>query len=254
MAGAGQGQDCFSSSPCSHPDPREPPRWRLSAHSRHVAAGCQDIRRGRSENNRPLMFSFQKEGVAIAGNFCDQQSWLIVSSSVSQALAPSHGAAWPPCAASLSGAQGHPRSWGSPACLVGPQRWVCKWKQSREFWGLDAPLVSAMAPAAPSPSGHPLCGAARGRRACAASRSVLALCRLCCLAGEMLRRGGEHRAGARHQPAPACASLPRQPADRVAALETAGAEGTFQFPLGVCTRFKHMPVAVCWSCLWFWGR
>lgn len=55
------------------------------------------------------------------GKFCDQQSWLIVSSSVSQALAPSQGTAWPPCAASLAGAWGHPCSQGSPACLMGPQ-------------------------------------------------------------------------------------------------------------------------------------
>lgn len=119
MAGAGQGQDCFSSSPCSHPDPREPPRWRLSAHSRHVAAGCQDIRRGRSENNRPLMFSFQKEGVAIAGNFCDQQSWLIVSSSVSQALAPSHGAAWPPLCHQPVWSSGAPPLLGLPSLSRG---------------------------------------------------------------------------------------------------------------------------------------
>lgn len=122
----------------------------------------------------------------MVGNFCDRRSWLIVSSSVSQALAPSHGAAWPPCATSLAGAGGRPSSQGSLPCLVGPQRWVCGWKQSPEFWGLGTPLVSAMVPTAPSPAGHPLCRASGCGRTCASSCSVLAPRRLCCLDGEML--------------------------------------------------------------------
>lgn len=57
------------------------PHGAPSAQRLSCGSGCQDIQRGRSENNRPLMFSFQKQVVASMGNFCDQQSWLIVSSS-----------------------------------------------------------------------------------------------------------------------------------------------------------------------------
>lgn len=89
-------------------DRAAPPRWCPCAHSSHVAAGCRDVGRGRSENNHPLMFSLQQEGVATVGNSCDQQSWLTVSSSVSQDSSPAVAQPGPLCC--------QPGSWGSPAC------------------------------------------------------------------------------------------------------------------------------------------
>lgn len=130
-----------------------------------LSHGCQDTRTGRSENNGLLISSFQKEEVAIVGNFCDQWSWLTVSSLVSQALA------------SLCCQPG----WGLGALqLLG---------LPGLFWGATAFAATSSCGSARGtacPAAHPLCGAPGGCGACATSCSVLlAPGGLCCLAGGM---------------------------------------------------------------------
>ena len=244
----GQGRAAPPVAPVATLTPGQSLRCRPSAHSRHVAAGCQDSRRGRSENNRPLMFSFQEEGVAIVGNFCDRQSWLIVRSPVSQALAPSRGPAWPPCAASLAGAQA-PLLPGLPSlrgrATVSPDTSSCgsASRSSPESFRVLKPLLAlATAPAAPCPAGHPLCGAHGGCGACATSR--LALAALAGCSGAAAR--AERCAAAGWLPAPACASA--------CGWGLAGLGWRPPEPTRLLCPAQRTPVALCWSCLWFPGR
>lgn len=44
-----------------------------------------------------------------------------------------------------------------------------------------------------------------------------------------------------------------QPGHHMAGLEMSQADGTFQFALWFCTRLSTS-VAVCWACIWLWGR
>lgn len=76
------------------------------------------------------------------GNSCDQQSWLTVSSSVSQGLSP------------VLSPGPHLPAWllGLPACLKPPPG-LC---ESQEFLCLHALLALTTVPTAPSPTGLPL--------------------------------------------------------------------------------------------------
>lgn len=272
--GAGS-QNRAGAAPCLVPaatlTPGEQPCWH--PHGCHVAAGCQDTRRGRSENNRLLMSSFQKEGVAVVGNFGDQWGWLTVSSLVSQALAPM-------CCQPGWGLEA-PQLLGLPTLFRGATAF---------------PATSSCGSAGRTacPAGHPLCGASGGCRACATSCSVLlALGGLCCLAGETAWRGGERHTGAQHLPAPACTSFPTARASHSRAgsplsrwdpgrlLLTCPALAqvfpvALKPPCGCCHQgsaaradplpadisiptallypAQHMPVAVCWCCHWFGDR
>lgn len=178
------------------------------------------------------------------GNFCDQQSWLIVSSLVSQALVPSYGTVWPSCAASLAGVQGHPCSRGSPACLAGPQRF------------LPPPAVGLRAEAVPRVSGSrcpcwsqpqpPLLPVLLGIL-CAEHLKVaglvppraLSLPRAGCAASLEKCCGDEVSIVLEHN---TCLLLPvllsLWPVDGMAGLETSRADGTFQFPLCFCTQLS----------------
>lgn len=168
------------------------------------------------------------------GNFCDQPSWLIVSSSVSQAFTPSHGTAWPLCATSLAGSRGQPRSWGSPACLVRPQCFlsplaVClRMELSPRSFGVSmTPLASATAPAAPCFTVRSLSRSQGWCHLLLHPCPAQAVPPNCGEAGSVV---GEHNA---------CLLLPAplspQPRDGMAGLVTSRAERAFQFPLCFCT-------------------
>lgn len=195
-----------------------------------LSHGCQDTRTGRSENNGLLISSFQKEEVAIVGNFCDQWSWLTVSSLVSQVLA------------SLCCQPG----WGLGALqLLG---------LPRLFWGATAfPATSSCGSARGTdcPAAHPLRGAPGGCRACATSCSVL-------LSPGWLERWDPGRllltcpALVHVFPVmlkPPCGCCRQGSAPRAALLPA-----DISVPAVLLYPAQHMPVAACWSCCWFGGR